>query len=149
MNVTGSQQQPKKSTNTGGRYAFVLNPAALYVIHAAHGNAPSKASTTFENGLEQDGKSPFTEIKHLNATPFREFSETSLNQQLIRIQDHKDLEKLENLAIHQTGNIYLSLNENWEFEIVRKLPWIFHKHGLTPMFFEANKNANWQRMRVR
>jgi len=122
-----------------------LNPAALYVIHADHGNAPSKASTTFENGLEKDGKSPFTEIKHLNATPFREFSETSLNQQLIRIQDHKDLEKLENLELQNAGNIYLSLNENWAFEMVRKLPWIFHKLGLTPMFFEANKNANWQR----
>jgi hypothetical protein len=145
MNVTGSQQQPKKSTNAGGREALVLNPAALYVIHASHENVPSIASTTFENELEKDGKSPFTEIKHLNATPFREFSETSLHQQLIRIQDHKDLEKLENLAIQQTGNIHLSLNENWAFEIVRKLPWIFHKHGLTPMFFEANKNANWQR----
>lgn len=53
MNVTGSQQQPKKSTNAGGRDALVLNPAALYVIHAAHENAPSKVSTTFENGLEK------------------------------------------------------------------------------------------------
>jgi hypothetical protein len=26
MNVTGSQQQPKKSTNAGGRDALVLNP---------------------------------------------------------------------------------------------------------------------------
>jgi len=39
MNVTGSQQQPKKSTNAGGRDALVFNPAALYVIHAAHENA--------------------------------------------------------------------------------------------------------------
>jgi hypothetical protein len=37
------------------------------------------------------------------------------------------------------------VNENWNFDAVRKLPWKFHNHGINPIFIDVNKNLNWQR----
>jgi hypothetical protein len=54
------------------------------------------------------------------------------------------LEKLQQLDLLHCGNIHLLTNKNWKFEAVRKLPWIFHKQGVTPLFFEANKNIHRQ-----
>jgi hypothetical protein len=173
MSFKGGSQQPQQSMNAGGENTHVMHHATLYVIH---------------DGQEDGRVSPFTDTIHLQATTFREFSETTafnssngisgtnnpangdglgddniyktknpteilskgnrdLNKpdtKLLKIQDRSDLEKLQQLDLHHCGNIHLLINKNWKFEAVRKLPWIFHNQGVTPLFFEANKNIHWQ-----
>ena len=115
--------------NAGGENTHVMHHATLYVIH---------------DGEEDGSVSPLPDTIHLQATTIREFSETTTHQQLLKIQDRSDLEKLQQLDLHHCGNIHLLINKNWKFEAVRKLPWIFHNQGVTPLFFEANKNIHWQ-----
>jgi len=129
MSFKGGSQQPQQSMYAGGENTHVMHHATLYVIH---------------DGEEVGRVSPFPDTIHLQATTIREFSETTTHQQLLKIQDRSDLEKLQQLDLRHCGNIHLLINKNWKFEAVRKLPWIFHNQGVTPLFFEANKNIHWQ-----
>ena len=100
---------------------------------SSHGN---DGNNTDENAMVGSVKT-----KHAAKTV-----EASVNEsQLLKIDDRSDLEKLQKVDFEQNGNIHLWLNENWNFEIVRKLPWIFHNQGLHPFFIEANKNTHWQK----
>jgi hypothetical protein len=100
---------------------------------SSHGN---DGNNTAENAMVGSVKT-----KHAAKTV-----EASVNEsQLLKIHDRSDLEKLQKVDFEQNGNIHLWLNENWNFEIVRKLPWIFHNQGLHPFFIEANKNTHWQK----
>lgn len=44
-----------------------------------------------------------------------------------------------------SGEIFIAVRENWNFDAVKKLPWKLHNQGLTPVFFDANRNLNWKK----
>jgi len=44
-----------------------------------------------------------------------------------------------------SDEIFIAVRENWNFDAVNKLPWKLHNQGLTPVFFDANKNVSWQK----
>ncbi len=134
--------------NAKGANAHVLHHAALYVIHDGHGIAPLFARTEILDERQNECISHFAEIIDLKVTNLREFSENSIGQKVIKLQDHKDLEKLQKMDLPHGENIHLVFNENLKFDTVRKLPWILHNKGLIPMFFEANKNTHWRKVKI-
>ena len=148
MSFKGGSQQPQQSMNAKGVNAHVLHHAALYVIHDGHGIAPLFARTEILDERQNECISHFAEIIDLKVTNLREFSENSIGQKVIKLQDHRDLEKLQKMDLPHGENIHLVFNENLKFDTVRKLPWILHNKGLTPMFFEANKNTHWRKVKI-
>lgn len=99
----------------------------------------------------------FTQIVHLEAMPISKFltQQTEINEDIhlskvaLQFNHHGDLQKLQNLdvvpGISSAGEIFISVRENWNFEAVNKLPWKLHNLGLTPYFFDANRNLIWQK----
>ena len=140
-----------------------IPPAALYVIS----DLPKNQKSNMPAGSKESdvsNKMPlgfpegfFTQIVHLEAMPISKFltQQTEINEDIhlskvaLQFNHHGDLQKLQNLdvvpGISSAGEIFISVRENWNFEAVNKLPWKLHNLGLTPYFFDANRNLIWQK----
>ena len=140
-----------------------IPPAALYVIS----DLPKNLKSNMPAGSKESdvsNKMPlgfpegfFTQIVHLEAMPISKFltEKTEINEDIhlskvaLQFNHHGDLQKLQNLDLHpgisSAGEIFISVRENWNFEAVNKLPWKLHNIGLTPYFFDANRNLIWQK----
>ena len=140
-----------------------IPPAALYVIS----DLPKNLKSNMPAGSKESdvsNKMPlgfpegfFTQIVHLEAMPISKFltQQTEINEDIhlskvaLQFNHHGDLQKLQNLdvvpGISSAGEIFISVRENWNFEAVNKLPWKLHNLGLTPYFFDANRNLIWQK----
>jgi hypothetical protein len=95
--------------------------------------------------------SVFTKIHYLSIQPLSPIADTSavtnFSSTLFECKNSGDLQKLQNMDFEAAAahDIFIAVNENWNFEAVRKLPWKFHNQGINPIFFDVNKNLNWQR----
>ena len=140
-----------------------IPPAPLYVIS----DLPKNLKSNMPAGSKESdvsNKMPlgfpegfFTQIVHLEAMPISKFltQQTEINEDIhlskvaLQFNHHGDLQKLQNLDLHpgisSAGEIFISVRENWNFEAVNKLPWKLHNIGLTPYFFDANRNLIWQK----
>ena len=118
----------------------------LYVISDSkllNGSRPT-AMDCFPNSV-------FTKIHYLSIQPLSPIADTSavtnFSSTLFECKNSGDLQKLQNMDFDavKSHDIFIAVNENWDFDAVRKLPWKFHNHGINPIFIDVNKNLNWQR----
>ena len=118
----------------------------LYVIldsKQSNGSSP--------NAMECFPDSVFTKIHNLISQPLSSIADTStvtnFSSTLFECKNSGDLQKLQNMDFEavKAHDIFIAVNENWNFDAVRKLPWKFHNHGINPIFIDVNKNLNWQR----
>lgn len=89
----------------------------------------------------------FNEIKCVSPVSVMDFFENPTAACLVVPRRRGDLEKIQNLSAFVNGEFNLVVSENWNFEVVRKLPWKFHCQSVCPYFFDVNRNQHWQNER--
>jgi hypothetical protein len=95
--------------------------------------------------------SVFTKIHDLISQPLSSIADTStvtnFPSTLFECKNSGDLQKLQNMDFEavKSHDIFIAVNENWNFDAVRKLPWKLHNQGLSPFFIDANRNSIWQK----
>jgi len=118
----------------------------LYVIldsKQSNGSSP--------NAMECFPDSVFTKIHNLISQPLSSIADTStvtnFSSTLFECKNSGDLQKLQNMDFEavKAHDIFIAVNENWNFDAVRKLPWKLHNQGLSPFFIDANRNSIWQK----
>lgn len=156
MGFIDSQGETPSKNKNEREGPVLLKYSSLFVIH--HGQEMPKNATPIEGGNGE----PFPQYKHLNPC-FKEIKHlrtvnlvsdvlvSAENQNILDFKDQilqfkraDDLEMLLEMECKSGSKMYVAMGENWNFDMIRKLPWKFHEKGLTPYFFEANKNFNGQ-----
>ena len=105
------------------------------------------------NAMECFPDSVFTKIHDLISQPLSLSSiadtstVTNFPSTLFECKNSGDLQKLQNMDFEavKSHDIFIAVNENWNFDAVRKLPWKLHNQGLSPFFIDANRNSIWQK----
>ena len=120
----------------------------LYVILDSKQSNGSRS-----NAMECFPDSVFTKIHDLISQPLSLSSiadtstVTNFPSTLFECKNSGDLQKLQNMDFEavKSHDIFIAVNENWNFDAVRKLPWKLHNQGLSPFFIDANRNSIWQK----
>jgi hypothetical protein len=87
----------------------------------------------------------FNPVQFLTPISISDFAQQGNQEtQLLEPKFNGDLSKLQNLSNLKGGNLFIAAQGNWNFDAVRKLPWKLHNQGISPLFFNANRNLFWQ-----
>lgn len=146
MNVLNLLRRFRFSSRLTTRIDDSFNASELYVIldsKQSNGSSP--------NAMECFPDSVFTKIHDLISQPLSSIADTStvtnFPSTLFECKNSGDLQKLQNMDFEavKSHDIFIAVNENWNFDAVRKLPWKLHNQGLSPFFIDANRNSIWQK----